>query len=119
MLMECYLTLATVTLATVELTVNLWTTVLELIAIIMVYAKMELIPVFALLDLQVTVLFVRSMLMNVGDRTAVHGNGQCVDVINSFTCDCNPGYTGELCETDIDDCVGVNCIVEMDGVWIV
>ena len=71
MLMECYLTLATVTLATVELTVNLWTTACAGVNcnIIMVYAKMELIPVFALLDLQV--LFVRSMLMNVGDRTAV------------------------------------------------
>ena len=26
-------------------------------------------------------------------------NGSCVDQVNSYTCDCNDGYTGEHCET--------------------
>ena len=27
------------------------------------------------------------------------GNGECVDGINSFSCACDPGFTGELCKT--------------------
>ena len=34
------------------------------------------------------------------------GNGVCVDGMNSFSCICDPGFTGELCQTNIDDCVG-------------
>ena len=34
------------------------------------------------------------------------GHGTCID---GDTCDCNPGYTGRDCETNIDDCAGVNC----------
>ena len=26
------------------------------------------------------------------------GNGQCVDGINSFSCDCDPGFVGDFCE---------------------
>lgn len=26
-------------------------------------------------------------------------NGYCVDGVNQFTCSCDPGYTGALCET--------------------
>ena len=37
------------------------------------------------------------------------GNGQCVDGVDSFNCSCDPGFTGELCQTNIDDCVGVDC----------
>ena len=37
------------------------------------------------------------------------GNGRCVDGENSFNCNCDPGFTGELCQTDIDECIGVNC----------
>ena len=36
-----------------------------------------------------------------------NGRGQCIDLINDFNCDCNPGYTGKDCEVDIDDCLGV------------
>ena len=37
------------------------------------------------------------------------GNGICVDGISKFTCDCSSGFTGELCETNINDCIEVNC----------
>ena len=36
-------------------------------------------------------------------------NGQCVDGVNNFNCSCDPGFTGELCQTNTDECVGVNC----------
>ena len=31
------------------------------------------------------------------------GNGQCVDGINSFTCNCNDGYSGSLCAEGITE----------------
>ena len=37
------------------------------------------------------------------------GRGTCTDGDNLFTCDCNEGFTGLMCQTNIDDCVGVNC----------
>ena len=37
------------------------------------------------------------------------GNGQCVDGTNSFTCSCDPGFTGDRCQINIDDCLGMNC----------
>ena len=40
------------------------------------------------------------------DDMYCNSNGQCED--GSPTCDCELGYTGELCET-IDDCEGENC----------
>ena len=42
-----------------------------------------------------------------------------MDGVNTFDCMCDPGYTGEVCQTNIDDCVGVNCSGNgecMDGV---
>ena len=36
-------------------------------------------------------------------------NGVCRNVINSFQCMCSPGFTGVLCQTNIDGCVGVDC----------
>ena len=37
--------------------------------------------------------------VNTDDCTRVNcsGNGQCADGINSFTCDCIPGFTGAEC----------------------
>ena len=29
--------------------------------------------------------------------------------VNDFNCDCFPGYTDAICQTDIDDCAGINC----------
>ena len=37
------------------------------------------------------------------------GNGHCVDGVDSFNCSCDPGFTGELCQTNINECVGVDC----------
>ena len=31
-------------------------------------------------------------------------NGTCNDLVGYFTCDCMPGYTGETCAIDINDC---------------
>ena len=36
-------------------------------------------------------------------------NGVCKNVVNSFQCMCDPGFTGMFCETNNDDCVGVDC----------
>lgn len=49
-----------------------------------------------------------------------HG-GICNDGLNSYTCNCMPGYTGNNCETNIDDCVvnpcrnGGSCIDLVNG----
>ena len=34
-----------------------------------------------------------------------NGNGRCTDSIISYNCDCNPGYTGQRCQIDIDECL--------------
>ena len=46
--------------------------------------------------------------MNIDNCVGVNcnENGVCVDGIG---CNCNPGFTGELCQTNIDNCEGVNC----------
>ena len=38
-------------------------------------------------------------------------NGWCIDGVNNYTCVCNPGYTGESCDVNIDDCqaMAINC----------
>ena len=33
------------------------------------------------------------------------GNGRCTDSIMTYNCDCNPGYTGQQCQNDIDECL--------------
>ena len=37
------------------------------------------------------------------------GNSQCQNSPSGFTCVCNPGYTGQTCETVIDYCESVDC----------
>jgi len=36
--------------------------------------------------------------------------GTCYDDVNSYTCECVPGYNGSNCEIDIDDCVPNPCL---------
>ena len=33
----------------------------------------------------------------------------CTQFCNDSSCPCDPGYTGEFCESNINDCAGVNC----------
>jgi hypothetical protein len=44
------------------------------------------------------------------NATADCNNGTCVNGENTFSCACDEGYTGEFCETDVDDCVGIVCL---------
>ncbi|XP_069753449.1 delta and Notch-like epidermal growth factor-related receptor [Narcine bancroftii] len=42
-------------------------------------------------------------------------NGTCLDIkegnnLRNFTCVCPPGYTGELCQTQIDHCISKPCL---------
>ncbi|XP_052237854.1 sushi, von Willebrand factor type A, EGF and pentraxin domain-containing protein 1-like [Dreissena polymorpha] len=46
-------------------------------------------------------------------------NGNCTDELNSFTCHCDAGFTGQQCEVNIDDCsanVCMNNATCVDGV---
>ncbi|KAI8490771.1 hypothetical protein Bbelb_315640 [Branchiostoma belcheri] len=36
-------------------------------------------------------------------------NGDCVDGVNSYTCNCRPGYNGADCGNDIDECASSPC----------
>ncbi|TNF31658.1 MAG: hypothetical protein EP329_12015, partial [Deltaproteobacteria bacterium] len=37
------------------------------------------------------------------------GRGTCAEDGGGYVCECEAGYTGDACETNIDDCVGVTC----------
>lgn len=42
-----------------------------------------------------------------GGRLGGHlcqNGGQCIDGVNSYTCDCPPQYTGQYCTEDVDEC---------------
>jgi hypothetical protein len=43
------------------------------------------------------------------DAPCLNG-GTCTDGIDSYTCDCAPGYEGDTCETNIDDCDPDPCL---------
>ena len=36
--------------------------------------------------------------------------GVCVDYVNSYTCQCQAGYTGYDCEVEIDECQSSPCV---------
>jgi len=44
------------------------------------------------------------------DPNPCENNGTCTDGENSFTCDCVDGFTGDTCETDIDECLSFPCL---------
>lgn len=37
-------------------------------------------------------------------------HGTCVDQVDSYDCDCDPGYTGSTCESEIDECASLPCV---------
>ena len=37
------------------------------------------------------------------------GHGECIDGMDTYTCNCSQGFTGEQCDINIDDCLGVSC----------
>ena len=44
------------------------------------------------------------------DPNPCQNDGNCTDGVNSFTCDCVDGFSGDNCEVDIDDCVSFPCL---------
>lgn len=36
-------------------------------------------------------------------------NGTCVDKVGGYRCNCPPGFTGERCEGDINECLSNPC----------
>ncbi|KAG8141786.1 hypothetical protein E2320_006463, partial [Naja naja] len=39
-----------------------------------------------------------------------HHEGSCLDLFNAFSCACQPGWEGPLCETNMDDCKSSPCL---------
>ena len=37
-------------------------------------------------------------------------NGTCFDLVNGFSCNCEPGFTGKQCEVNIDECMSRPCL---------
>ena len=37
-------------------------------------------------------------------------SGTCHDGMNTFTCQCQPGFTGKTCETNINECTSNPCV---------
>ncbi|KAL9969518.1 hypothetical protein ACROYT_G021740 [Oculina patagonica] len=46
---------------------------------------------------------------DVNNCPACQNGGSCQDVIDGYSCQCMLGYTGDHCETDIDECQSVEC----------
>ena len=36
-------------------------------------------------------------------------NETCVDGFGTFACEYNPGYTGDFCDTEINECLTAGC----------
>jgi len=39
-----------------------------------------------------------------------HNDGACVDLPGNFRCDCPRGFTGLLCEADLNECATAPCV---------
>lgn len=48
---------------------------------------------------------------DINNCPACQNGGSCQDVIDGYSCQCMLGYTGDHCETNIDECQGVECKV--------
>ena len=49
----------------------------------------------------------KMMLMSVSSPCSNHAS--CSNIPGGFSCLCEPGYTGRLCDTDIDYCLIASC----------
>ena len=65
-------------------------------------------------DLQV---FERSFIKSFSDQSQIVvllfyllSLGTCVDMVNNYSCQCQPGYTGYNCSFEIDECQSSPCI---------
>ena len=49
--------------------------------------------------------------LNVDDCAQVtcENGGKCKDMLNNFSCDCHPGFTGVRCTENIDECKSQPC----------
>lgn len=47
--------------------------------------------------------------MNECSSDPCFNEGLCTDLINGFACSCLDGFTGVLCEVDVDLCQGQPC----------
>ena len=43
------------------------------------------------------------------EEMTCYNKGTCLDDLFSFICECNAGFTGARCETNIDECQGSIC----------
>ncbi|WAR08537.1 SNED1-like protein [Mya arenaria] len=43
-------------------------------------------------------------------NNTICGQGVCTDLVNDFSCACNPGYMGTDCSTEIDECSSLPCV---------
>jgi len=50
--------------------------------------------------------------MNTDDCNAdsCKNNGTCIDLVSNFTCECNEGWGGKDCSTDIPECEPNPCL---------
>ena len=37
-------------------------------------------------------------------------NATCVDLVNDFKCNCQPGYKGRFCAVEINECENIPCM---------
>lgn len=50
-----------------------------------------------------------------------YNNGTCIPLPNSYSCTCQPGYSGVVCQTEIDNCAsqpcqnGAPCVEQVNG----
>ena len=38
-----------------------------------------------------------------------YSQGTCLDKVNGFSCTCDAGFSGVLCEVNVDDCRQASC----------